>query len=100
MKARSWGHHHGTSVSRKRNSPQRSTRAESTATFVRADITSLSDFDNRLSTVTDCTLFHSLPLVYRDSSVGVVIHRAAAPGARYFVLVFAPEAFGSDFPYH
>ncbi|MDT5066565.1 MAG: hypothetical protein QOK02_2720 [Mycobacterium sp.] len=63
------------------------------ASFVCADITTLSGFDGRFSTVMDSTLFHALPLEDRDRYLHAV-HRAAVPGARYFVLVFARGAFG------
>ncbi|WP_111511416.1 methyltransferase domain-containing protein [Mycobacterium kyogaense] len=65
------------------------------ATFLAADITSFTGFDGRFSTVIDSTLFHSLPLEGRDSYVQAV-HRAAAPGATYFILVFARGAFPAD----
>jgi SAM-dependent methyltransferase len=70
-------------------------RGLANATFVCADITTLSGFDGRFSTVMDSTLFHSLPLEYRDGYVRAML-RAAAPGGRYFVLVFAREAFDGD----
>lgn len=62
------------------------------ATFLAADITTLTGFDGRFSTVMDSTLFHSLPLQRRDGYVRSV-HRAAAPGAVYVILVFAQGAF-------
>ena len=65
------------------------------ATFVAADITDLTGFDGRFSTVVDSTLFHSLPVEARDSYLRSV-HRAAAPGAGYFVLVFAKGAFPEE----
>ena len=65
------------------------------ATFLAADITSFTGFDGRFSTVIDSTLFHSLPLDGRDGYVQAV-HRAAAPGATYFILVFARGAFPAD----
>ena len=67
-------------------------RGLTTATFVQADITSFSGYDGRFSTVADSTLFHSLPIEGRDGYLRAV-HRAAAPGASYFVLVFAKGAF-------
>ena len=60
--------------------------------FVAADITSLTGFDGRFSTVVDSTLFHSMPVEARDGYLQSV-HRAAAPGAGFFVLVFAKGAF-------
>lgn len=41
------------------------------------------------------TLFHSMPVEARDDYLQSV-HRAAAPGASYFVLVFAKGAFPPD----
>lgn len=66
-----------------------------TASFVQADITSFSGYDGRFSTVVDSTLFHSLPVDGRDGYLKSV-HRAAAPGAGYFVLVFAKGAFPAE----
>jgi hypothetical protein len=45
--------------------------------------------------VVDSTLFHSMPVEGRDGYLRSV-HRAAAPGASYFVLVFAKGAFPPD----
>ena len=45
--------------------------------------------------VIDSTLFHSLPIEGRDGYLSSV-HRAAAPGAGYFVLVFAKGAFPAE----
>ncbi len=41
-------------------------RGLSNASFVQADITSLSGYDGRFNTVIDSTLFHSLPVEGRD----------------------------------
>lgn len=65
------------------------------ATFVAADITSFTGYDDRFTTIFDSTLFHSLPVEGRDGYLRS-IHRAAAPGAQYFVLVFAEGAFPAD----
>ena len=62
------------------------------ASFVQADITSFTGFDGRFNTVVDSTLFHSLPREGRDGYLRSV-HRAAAPGASYYILVFAKGAF-------
>lgn len=70
-------------------------RGLDTVSFVAADITSFTGYDNRFNTVIDSTLFHSLPVESRDSYLHA-IHRAAAPGARYYVLVFAKGAFPAD----
>ena len=70
-------------------------RGLSTASFVQADITSFTGYDDRFSTVVDSTLFHSLPVEGRDGYLRS-IHRAAAPGAHYYVLVFAKGAFPAE----
>ncbi|OMC55113.1 SAM-dependent methyltransferase [Mycobacterium sp. IS-836] len=70
-------------------------RGLSTARFVQADITSFSGYDGRFNTVVDSTLFHSLPVEGRDGYLSSV-HRAAAPGAGYYVLVFAKGAFPAE----
>lgn len=70
-------------------------RGLSTAEFVQADITSFTGFDGRFTTVVDSTLFHSLLVEGRDGYLSSV-HRAAAPGARFFVLVFAKGAFPAE----
>jgi len=70
-------------------------RGLTTASFVQADIMSFTGFDGRFSTVADSTLFHSLPVEGRDDYLRSV-HRAAAPGAGYFVLVFAKGAFPAE----
>jgi SAM-dependent methyltransferase len=67
-------------------------RGLSNATFECADITAFTGYDERFATIIDSTLFHSLPVDARDAYLGA-IHRAAAPGARLFVLVFAKGAF-------
>jgi SAM-dependent methyltransferase len=73
-------------------------RGLSTASFVQADISSFTGFDNCFATVLDSTLFHSLPVEARDDYLRSV-HRAAAPGGSYYVLVFATGAFPADSPY-
>ncbi len=70
-------------------------RGLTTASFVQADITSFTGFDGRFATVVDSTLFHSLPVEGRDGYLSS-IYRAAAPGAGYFVLVFAKGAFPAE----
>lgn len=67
-------------------------RGLSTASFVQADITKFGGYDGRFNTVADSTLFHSIPVEGRDGYLSSV-HRAAALGASYFVLVFARGAF-------
>lgn len=70
-------------------------RGLTTASFVQADITTFTGYDNRFSTVIDSTLFHSLPVEGRDGYLRS-IHRAAAAGAHYYVLVFAQGAFPAE----
>jgi SAM-dependent methyltransferase len=67
------------------------------ASFVQADITTFTGYDDRFNTIIDSTLFHSLPVESRDAYLNSV-HRAAAPGARYYILVFAKGAFPEGFP--
>jgi SAM-dependent methyltransferase len=70
-------------------------RGLNTASFVQADITALTGYDGRFNTVVDSTLFHSLPVEGRDGYLRSV-HRAAADGASYFILVFAKGAFPGE----
>ena len=70
-------------------------RGLTTASFVQADITDFAGYDGRFNTVVDSTLFHSLPVEGRDGYLRS-IHRAAAAGADYFVLVFAKGAFPAE----
>ena len=70
-------------------------RGLTNASFEQADITSFTGHDDRFNTVVDSTLFHSLPVEGRDGYLGSV-HRAAAPGASYYVLVFAKGAFPAE----
>lgn len=74
-------------------------RGLTTASFAQADITSFLSYppgsEGRFSTVVDSTLFHSLPVEGRDGYLSS-IHRAAAPGAGLFVLVFAKGAFPAE----
>jgi SAM-dependent methyltransferase len=70
-------------------------RGLSNATFVQDDITSFTGFDGRFNTIIDSTLFHSLPVDSRDDYLRSV-HRAAAPGATYYVLVFAKGSFPAE----
>lgn len=65
------------------------------ATFVQDDITTFTGFDGRFDTMMDSTLFHSLPVEARDAYQQAVF-RAAAPGAKYFILVFAKGAFPAE----
>ena len=70
-------------------------RGLTTASFEQADITSFAGYDGRFNTVVDSTLFHSLPVEVRDDYLRSV-HRAAAPGASFYVLVFAKGAFPAE----
>jgi SAM-dependent methyltransferase len=70
-------------------------RGLTTASFIQADITSFTGDDGRFNTVVDSTLFHSLPVEGRDGYLSSV-HRAAAPGASLYVLVFAKGAFPAE----
>jgi len=70
-------------------------RGLTNARFEQADITSFTGYDGRFNTIVDSTLFHSLPVEGRDGYLSSV-HRAAAPGAGYYVLVFAKGAFPAE----
>lgn len=65
------------------------------AAFAQADITTLTGYDGRFNTVIDSTLFHSIPVEHRPGYLRAV-HRAAAPGATFIVLVFAAGAFPAE----
>jgi len=70
-------------------------RGLTTVSFVQADITAFAGYDGRFNTVVDSTLFHSLSVEDRGAYLHSV-HRAAADGAGYFVLVFAKGAFAAE----
>lgn len=73
-------------------------RGLTNATFVQGDITSaLEGDDGRFATILECTLFHSLPVEARDGYLRTV-HRAAAPGAAMYMLVFTTDALPADSP--
>jgi SAM-dependent methyltransferase len=61
------------------------------ASFEVTDITDFTGYptgsEGRFNTIVDSTLFHSMPVELRDGYQRSIV-RAAAPGARYFVLVF------------
>ncbi|SRX95890.1 putative benzoquinone methyltransferase (methylase) [Mycobacterium tuberculosis H37Rv] [Mycobacterium shimoidei] len=61
------------------------------ATFAVADISDFTSWppgcDGRFDTIVDSTLFHSMPVELRDGYQQSIV-RAAAPKARYYVLVF------------
>ncbi|CAN5259680.1 class I SAM-dependent methyltransferase [soil metagenome] len=65
------------------------------ATFVQDDISTFTGFDGRFDTILDSTLFHSLPIEARDGYQRSAF-AAAAPGANYYILVFARGAFPPD----
>jgi SAM-dependent methyltransferase len=65
------------------------------ATFVQDDITKFTGFNGRFATIIDSTLFHSIPVEGRDGYQQSAF-RAAAPGAVYYVLVFAKGAFPAE----
>jgi 2-heptyl-1-hydroxyquinolin-4(1H)-one methyltransferase len=62
------------------------------ASFEVADITDFTSWptgsEGRFNTIVDSTLFHSMPVELREGYQRSIV-RAAAPGASYFVLVFA-----------
>ncbi|ETW25020.1 class I SAM-dependent methyltransferase [Mycobacterium gastri] len=66
-------------------------RGFSTASFVQDDLTSLRGYDRRFNTIIDSTVFESLPVEMRDHYLRS-LHRAAAPGAMYYVLVSTASA--------
>ncbi|WP_431236238.1 class I SAM-dependent methyltransferase (plasmid) [Mycolicibacterium psychrotolerans] len=72
-------------------------RGLTTATFAQADVANFRGYDSRFSTILDSGLFHALP---RGSHQDYVqsIFRAAAPGARLYILAFAAGAVGDDDP--
>jgi SAM-dependent methyltransferase len=62
-------------------------RGLTNASFEVADISAFGGYDGRFNTIVDSTLFHSIPVELREGYQQSIV-RAAAPGARYFVLVF------------
>jgi SAM-dependent methyltransferase len=67
----------------------------SNATFVQADITSFTGYDARFSTIFDSGMLHSLVTEQRDGYL-YSVHRAAAPGAAFYILALAAGAFPED----
>ncbi|TDZ44465.1 class I SAM-dependent methyltransferase [Mycobacteroides franklinii] len=63
-----------------------------TATFQQADISSFTGYDGRFSTIFDSGLLHALPAELRDGYLQSA-HRAAAPGASFYILAFGTGAF-------
>lgn len=74
---------------------QAAERGLTSVTFAQADITKFGGYDNRFSAIIDCTLFHALPVDKRDDYLSAV-YRAAAPGADYYILVFAKGAYPAE----
>jgi SAM-dependent methyltransferase len=68
------------------------------ASFEVADITDFTSWptgsEGRFNTIVDSTLFHSMPVELREGYQRSIV-RAAAPGASYFVLVFAKTGDGA-----
>jgi SAM-dependent methyltransferase len=67
-------------------------RGLSNATFIQDDVTSLTGYDAQFSTIFDCGMLHSLPPNQREPYLRSM-HRAAAPGASFYILAFAVGAF-------
>ncbi|MGB8402442.1 MAG: class I SAM-dependent methyltransferase [Mycobacterium sp.] len=63
-----------------------------TASFEQADISSFTGHDGRFGTIFDSGLLHALPAELRDGYLRSV-HRAAAPGATFYILAFGAGAF-------
>ncbi len=63
-----------------------------TATFQQADISAFTGYDGRFTTIFDSGLLHALPAELRDGYLRSV-HRAAAPGASFYILAFGAGAF-------
>lgn len=62
------------------------------ATFAQADLSSFIGFDGQFSTIFDSGLLHALPAELRDGYLRSA-YRAAAPGARFYILAFGAGAF-------
>ncbi|OBK14473.1 class I SAM-dependent methyltransferase [Mycobacterium asiaticum] len=77
-------------------------RGVTNATFAVADITDFGAYPPgsaaRFGTIVDSTLFHSMPVELREGYQQAIV-RAAAPGARYFVLVFDKAAIPEGPPF-
>ncbi|OBF86195.1 SAM-dependent methyltransferase [Mycobacterium sp. 852002-51163_SCH5372311] len=67
-------------------------RGLSNVTFVQADISSLTGFDGRFSTIFDSGLLHALPADARDNYLQSM-YRAATAGAKFYILAFGAGAF-------
>ncbi|OBF15104.1 SAM-dependent methyltransferase [Mycobacterium kubicae] len=62
------------------------------ARFVSTDMTSLTGYDGRFSTIFDSGLLHAIPPERKPDYLRC-LHRAAAPGATLYILAFAAGAF-------
>jgi SAM-dependent methyltransferase len=67
-------------------------RGLSNVTFVQDDITSLTGYDARFSTIFDSGMLHSLPPDQRERYLRSM-HRAAAPGASFYIMALGAGAF-------
>jgi SAM-dependent methyltransferase len=74
-------------------------RGLTNASFDVADISDFGGYDGRFGTIVDSTLFHSMPVELREGYQRSIV-RAAAPGASYFVLVFAVAGAPATGPAH
>ncbi|ORV90045.1 thiopurine S-methyltransferase [Mycobacterium interjectum] len=74
---------------------ERRRRRLANATFVSSDITALTGYEDRFTTVVDSALFHALPVTKRDDYLDS-IRRASAPGASLYILTFTQAAFPED----
>ncbi|MCV7179081.1 class I SAM-dependent methyltransferase [Mycolicibacterium sphagni] len=74
-------------------------RGVTNASFEVANIADFDGYDGRFGTIVDSTLFHSMPVEFRDGYQRSIV-RAAAPGASYFVLVFDVAGIPADGPAH
>ncbi|OIN81199.1 class I SAM-dependent methyltransferase [Mycobacterium malmoense] len=76
-------------------------RGLTNVTFDVADISAFTGYppgsEGRFGTIVDSTLFHSMPVELRDGYQRSIL-RAAAPGAKYFVLVFDRGSMPADGP--
>ena len=74
-------------------------RGLANASFDVANIADFGGYDGRFGTIVDSTLFHSMPVEFREGYQRSIV-RAAAPGASYFVLVFDAGTMPANGPAH
>jgi SAM-dependent methyltransferase len=67
-------------------------RGLNNVSFIQDNITSFRGYDARFSTIFDSGMLHSLPRNQREPYLRSV-HRAAAPGASFYILALAAGAF-------